>query len=212
VLHTALFLFPLPLFTELILKGAVIPFVINKLLVFAPLYTLVFLMLYSSQSARGERWRSVMEKVFACVPLLGSSLRKIALARLATALDALLAAGINVLEAWEIASKASGSPRYKRAVAAWRPDVENGVTPAEAMSESGVFPDFFANVYHSAEISGRQEEALQRLYEKYYEDGVRELRMFCKAAPAVIYMAVVAYAGYHILHFYKERFDSLDKI
>ncbi len=74
--------------------------------------------------------RSV-ERVCAWVPLLGKAQRKLAIARLSIALEALLNAGVTVIESWEIAAAASGSPAIRRVVAKSKTDLLNGRTPGE---------------------------------------------------------------------------------
>ena len=81
-------------------------------------------------------------------------MRDLALTRFTAALGALLSAGVPVLGAWEVASRASGSPRLIRTIAGFAEGFELGKTPSELVTESGVFPDLFCNLYASAEISG----------------------------------------------------------
>ena len=64
-------------------------------------------MIYASQSQHGENWRSLLEKLLRPVPLLGSGRHALAVSRLALALEALISAGVSIVEAWEIAAAAS---------------------------------------------------------------------------------------------------------
>ena len=209
VLHFAVFIFPINLFTGLILKGETLPFLLQKLEFLVPIYGIVLFLIYASQGERRESWRAGVERAFRFVPMLGSALRKVALARLAAALDALMAAGVPIFEAWELAAAASGSPELKRAVLAWRPEVESGVTPSEAVRQSGVFPETFASLYHTAEISGQQEDALQRMRKYYYEQGLGELRLLSKWGPMLIYFCVMLYAAVQIIQFYSHYYSQL---
>jgi type IV pilus assembly protein PilC len=209
VLHVAVILFPITLFTGLILKGDVFPFLLSKLEFFVPVYGGIFLFLYACQGARRESWRVAVERLLRLIPVLGSALRKVALARLAAALDALMAAGVPIFDAWELAASASGSPQIKQAVLAWRPEVESGVTPSEAVRESGVFPDVFTSLYHTAEISGQQEDALRRMHKYYYEEGMAGLKAVSTWGPRLLYLGVVAYAAVQIVGFYTKYFSAM---
>jgi type IV pilus assembly protein PilC len=212
VMHMALLIFPIDVFTGFILKGAVTPFVLQKGLLFGIIYGAVFGVLYACQPDRPEAWRAVAEKVLRWVPLLGASLRKVALARLAAALEALIAAGVSIFDAWELSAAASGSPEIKRAVLAWRPDVEHGTTPAEAVAASGVFPTVFSNLYHTSEVTGKQEETLKRINQVYYDDGVAGLKAFSKGFPVLIFLCVAGYAGWTIVKFYSSYFGQLNNL
>ena len=65
----------------------------------------------------------------------------LALSRLAAALEALISAGVNIVEAWDLAATASGSPALRRAVATWKPQLAAGRTPAELVRACPLFPE-----------------------------------------------------------------------
>ena len=96
---------------------------VKAALVLAPLYGAVALMIYALQSKHGEQWRARLESLLRPVPLLGTARHYLALSRLAAALEALISAGVNIMEAWNLAATASGSPAFRRAVAAWKPQL-----------------------------------------------------------------------------------------
>src|SRR5208283_1828847 len=132
--------------------------------VLLPLYGVAALAVYAGQGAHGEGWRGLMERLLRPVPVLGAARRDLALGRLATALGALLDAGVTVIEAWELAGAASGSPALRRTVLRWRPQVDHGRTPAEVVTDSGFFPDVFSGQYAAGEVSGQLDETLKRLH------------------------------------------------
>src|SRR5580698_2719624 len=144
--------------------------------VLLPLYAVVFLFIYAAQSRHGEAWRSILEKILHPIPMLGTARRSIALSRLAAALEALINAGVRIIEAWELAAAASGSPALGRTVMSWRPQLAAGRTPSEMVSGSRQFPEVFANLYHSGEISGQLDDSLRRLHDYFLEEGNRKMR------------------------------------
>src|ERR1051325_4447347 len=101
-------------------------------------------MVFITQSRHGEMWRACIEYALRPVPLIGCGRNCLALSRLSGALGALLSAGITIIEAWELAATACGSPAIKRTVLAWRPYLDAGQTPAEVLSASPRFPEMFA--------------------------------------------------------------------
>jgi type IV pilus assembly protein PilC len=174
-----------------------------------PLYGVVFLIVYAAQSRHGERWRSIMESVLHPLPVLGAARRHLALARLSAALEALLSAGVSIVEAWELAGTASGSPALKRTVLAWRPLVDAGQTPAEVVRASGVFPELFSNQYTTGEVSGKLDETLRRLQQYYQDDGSRKLHAIAQWVPRAVYLAVLIIVGYYIVQFYVGYFQQI---
>lgn len=177
-------------------------------IVLAPIYLLVWAGIYICQSAHGEQWRAVVENLVHPVPMLGRARRYLALGRLAAALEALLSAGVTIIEAWELAAAACGSPALRRTVLAWRPLVEGGETPAEALAASGRFPEVFANQYATGEVSGKLDETLRRLHQYYEEEGTRKLRAFAQWTPRAIYLVVMLLIGFMVVRFYSQLWNA----
>ena len=212
ILHFAFLLFPTDLLTKMIFDGAWLPWVRNKVLFFAPLYAGVFLLLYACQGRHGDQWRAWLERLGRCLPLVGKARRDLALARLAVSLEALLSAGVNIITAWEMAAAASGSPALQRAVATWRPAIENERrTPSELIKDSSAFPDVFANLYHSGEISGQTDDTLVRLHTYYHEEGSRKMQLLAEWLPRGIYLLIVLKIGMFILNFYSGYYNNIER-
>jgi type II secretory pathway component PulF len=127
LLHFAIFIFP---FAQFFASGNWVAYLGQTLGVLIPLYVVVGLLIFAAQSRHGEAWRAWFESLLNPVPVLGMARRYLALGRLAAALEALLSAGVTIIEAWEMAATASGSPALRRTVLGWRPMVNGGQTPA----------------------------------------------------------------------------------
>jgi type II secretory pathway component PulF len=179
-------------------------------LVLSPLYCAVVALVYATQSKHGERWRALVESVLHRVPLLGKARRFLALSRLAAALEALISAGVNIFEAWDLAATASGSPALRREVTAWKPHLIAGQMPSEAVNRCPVFPETFANLYASGEISGKLDESLRNLHRLYGEDGKRKLNTFAALMPRLIYFLVAMVIAYEVIQFYTARFQEIN--
>jgi len=175
---------------------------VKAALVLSPLYGAVAFMIYATQSKHGENWRARIEAALRLVPLLGTARHYLALSRLAAALEALISAGVNIFEAWDLAATASGSPALRRAVAAWKPRVVAGQMPSEAVRHCPLFPETFANLYASGEISGKLDESLRHLNRLYNEDGTRKLNAFATWMPRLVYLLVVLMIAYKIIQFW----------
>lgn len=204
--HFAILILPFP---QLFLSGNVLQYVRQVAVVLLPIYLVVALLIYGGQSRHGERWRACVEFILHPVPVLGTARRCLALGRLAASLEALLSAGVTIIEAWELAAAASGSIALRRAVLAWRPLVDGGQTPAEAVCASGQFPELFANQYAAGEVSGQLDDTLRRLHRYYLEEGSRKLRALACWLPRAIYLVVVLLIAYYILHFWSNYFQQI---
>jgi type IV pilus assembly protein PilC len=203
------FLIVLP-FAKSQFNASIIFLFVKAALILSPLYLVTFFLIYATQSKHGEKWRALIESLVRPIPILGTARRFLALARLAAALEALINAGVNIIEAWDLAAASSGSPALRRAVESWKPEVVAGHTPAEVLRERREFPEMFANLYASGEVSGKLDETLKRLYTHYQEEGTRKLHAFAQWLPRLIYFIVVVIIAYKIVTFYTGYFQQVN--
>jgi type IV pilus assembly protein PilC len=204
--HFAIFIFA---FVHSFASNDWIGFVWRTFGLLIPLYVIFVAIAYAAQGRHGETWRSWVEIFLRPVPVLGGARHSLALSRLAGALEALLSAGVTVIEAWELAATACGSPAIRRTVLAWRPLVDGGHTPAEVVSNSSRFPTLFANQYASGEISGKLDDTLKRLHQYYQDEGSRKLHYLAQWTPRAIYMMVALGIGFFIIRFYMNYFAQV---
>jgi type II secretory pathway component PulF len=204
--HFALFIFA---FVQWVRVGDGVAFMVQTFGVLLIIYSAVALAVYAFQSRHSERWRSWMERMLDPVPVLGTARRYLALSRLAAALEALLSAGVSIINAWELAAAASGSPALRRLVLGWRPLLEAGRTPAEVVSDSSRFPELFVNEYATGEISGKLDETLERLGLYYQEEGSRKLHSVAQWTPRAIYLAVMLGIAFFIVRWWADYFRQV---
>jgi type II secretory pathway component PulF len=209
LLHFAVFIFPFP---RLFLSGDWLGYLGQTVGVLLPGYALLALLLYALQGRHGERWRALIESMLHPVPVLGTARRCLALSRLAAALEALLNAGVTIIEAWELAGAASGSPALRRTILAWRPRVNAGETPAEAVRRSGFFPELFVSQYATGELSGTLDETLRRLQRYYQEEGARKLHAVAQWTPRLIYLLIVLMIAYKVISFWAGYFQQIQQV
>ncbi len=205
VFHFAAVMFPFLTFFK---TGNLLVFLLTVGLILGPLYGIVIFIIYACQGKHGETWRSSLEAIVRPIPLLGTARHQLALARLSAALEALLTAGVPIIEGWSLAATASGSPALRRAVQSWKQPLQNGSTPAELVSQSRLFPELFANLYHTGEVSGQLDQTLLRIHTIYQDDGTRKMRMVAQWTPKIIYGIVVVLVAIKIISFYSNLYGG----
>ena len=207
--HLAIFIFP---FAQFFTSGNWARYLSKTFGVLIPIYGLTALMIFAAQSRHGETWRAWFESLLGPIPVLGTARRYLALSRLAAALEALLSAGVGIIEAWELAATASGSPALRRTVLGWRPQVNGGQTPAEVVGASSRFPELFANQYATGEISGTLDDTLRRLHIYYQDEGSRKLQAVVQWTPRAVYFLVVLMIAWNVIRFYTGYFKQIQDI
>jgi type IV pilus assembly protein PilC len=204
--HFAVFILP---FAEFFTSGDLNRYLLKTFGVLLPVYGLGAALVIASQSRHAEGWRALVEAVLHPVPVLGKARRELALSRLAAALEALISAGVTVIEAWQLAAAASGSPALKRQTASWKPLLRDGHTPGELVTATRFFPSLFSGQYASAELSGALDETLHRLARYYREEGTRKLRAVAQWTPRFIYLVVALMIAYKVINFYLGYFKMV---
>jgi type II secretory pathway component PulF len=209
LLHFAVFILPFP---QLFATGDWLHYGRQVFAVLLPVYLALAAVIYALQSGHGEGWRARVEAVLGGLPVLGTARRFLALARLAAALEALISAGVTIIEAWELAAAASGSPALRRAVRAWKPLLLAGQTPAETVLASADFPALFRNQYHTGEISGKLDDTLRRLHGYYQDEGSRKMHAVAKWVPIFVYLVIAFVIAFKIISFYLGYFQTLSNV
>jgi type II secretory pathway component PulF len=206
VFHFAIFILP---FAQFFASGNLLFYLLQTFGVLVPLYGVVGLLILASQSRHGESWRAFVEEVLHIVPVLGAARRELALARFAAALEALISAGVTIIEAWQLAAAASGSPALKKLAAGWLPYLREGNTPGDLITTTRYFPVMFSGQYTTAEISGQLDVTLKRLARYYLEEGTRKLRAFAQWTPRLLYLAVALMIAFKVVKFYAGYFKMV---
>lgn len=205
LLHFAVFIFPI----QLLVTGSVPLYFVQVFSILLPIYAVIIVIVVAAQGRHGEHWRAFMESILRPIPVLGTARHAVALSRLAAALEALISAGVTIIEAWELAAAACGSPAIKREVLSWKTRLLAGQTPAETVSASPQFPELFANLYSTGEVSGQLDDALRRLRAFYEEEATRKLQAVVQWVPRMVYLIVALVIAWRIIHFWTAYFKQI---
>jgi len=213
LVHFAAFIFMIVLPYAKSSFGASLPMLFGKAALYlSPIYLIIVFLVIANQSRHGEGWRSFMERILHWVPMLGKARRELAISRLSIALEALISAGVGVIQAWPLAAVASSSPTLRREVERWDVHLSGGTTPAELVNNSRVFPETFTNLYHSGEISGKLDEALRKLHSYFQEEGSNRMNLFVRFTTFGIYLGCMLIIAYKIIGFYSGYFNQIGNL
>ncbi len=107
------------------------------------------------------------------MPILGTLMRKIAVARFCRTLSTLLASGVPILESLEITAKTAGNIIVSDAIMVTRKSIEEGKTISDPLRETGVFPPMVVQMISVGEQTGALDAMLSKIAD-FYEDEVDE--------------------------------------
>lgn len=209
LLLLVLLIFPPGALADLVLKGDVAGFVLPKLQVLAAVALIQVLLLGLNRTGQAPRFRTVWEELLHAIPVFGRARRSMALARLSLALETLLNAGVNVLQAWPLAAAASGSPALEAAAARARERMLAGETPGEAIAREAAFPPRFTSLYRSGELSGRLDQSLAYLHTDFAEEATRLYKRLAEWTPRLVFLLIAALVGYYVVSFWLGYFGGV---
>ena len=105
------------------------------------------------------------------MPIFGSILRKIAVARFSRILSTLLSSGVPILQSLEITAKTAGNVIVEDAILKVRAGVERGESFVEPLKATDVFPHMVSQMVGVGEQTGALDAMLGKIAD-FYEDEV----------------------------------------
>lgn len=115
--------------------------------------------------------RMLIDSLQLKLPLLGSLLRRIGVARFTRTLGTLITSGVAMLEALNITAHTSGNAVIEKAILEVRKAIEGGRTIVDPLRETGVFPNMVVQMIGVGEQTGALDAMLQKVAD-FYEDEV----------------------------------------
>ena len=120
----------------------------------------IFLLIKTVKSPKGKE---KFDKFILKIPMIGSLLRKVAVARFTRTMATLLSSGVPILLAFDIASETSGNAVISKAVVLARNSIKEGNTIAKPLEQSGEFPVMVTQMIEVGEESGTITEMLNKI-------------------------------------------------
>ena len=140
-----------------------------RLLPFIVVFGIAFVFLFKKYYAT-YNGRRVVDRMVLKLPVLGILMQKIAVARFCRTLATLMASGVPILDGLEITARTSGNAIIEDAIMAVRKGVEGGLTVAQPLKESGVFPPMVVQMIGVGEQTGALDAMLSKIADFYEEE------------------------------------------
>ncbi len=119
---------------------------------------------------RTEQGREFIDRVLLRIPIIGSVLRKIVVARFTRTLGTLLASGVPILDALEICARTAGNRVVQKAILSAREKISQGQDMAGPLGESNVFPTMVVQMIGVGEQTGAMDQMLNKIADFYEEE------------------------------------------
>ena len=198
----------LPLPTRIVIAmsqwfARLLPFMV----VFAVLGTFLFRRYYATHGGR-----RMVDGMVLKLPILGEIMRKIAVARFCRTLSTLMSSGVPILDGLEITARTAGNAIIEDAIMSVRKGVESGLTVAQPLRESKVFPSMVVQMIGVGEQTGALDAMLGKIAD-FYEEEVDQAvaNMLTLMEPVMILFLGVTVGGI-VISMYLPLFDLISKL
>jgi type II secretory pathway component PulF len=119
-----------------------------------------------------ERYRKVVDPLKLKMPVFGTLVTKIAVARFARNLSMMLASGVPLIQALEIVAESSNNWKIEQAIYSVQESVRQGRSFAGPLAKAEVFPTMVSQMVSVGEESGTLAEMLESIAD-FYENEVQ---------------------------------------
>ena len=121
---------------------------------------------YISQESGRRNWDRLLLKL----PVVGSLIQRIAVARFSRTLGTMVSSGVPILESMDIVSRTAGNKIVEEAIMKARGSISEGKTIAEPLAESAVFPTMVTQMVAVGEATGALDVMLNKIADFYDEE------------------------------------------
>jgi len=148
------------------------------------------------RTARGREW---MDRVSLRLPLFGKLIRISAMSRFSRTLSTLLASGVPIVKALDIVSAIVGNVVLSRAIDAAKERITEGMSIAEPLRQSKVFPPMVIRMIAVGEQSGELEGMLERVAVAFDREVDAKLKVFTSLLQPVVILIMAGMVGFIIV-------------
>jgi type IV pilus assembly protein PilC len=156
--------------------------------------------------------RMMIDTLILKVPLIGSLMRRIAVARFTRTLGTLITSGVPMLEAMDITARTSGNAVIEKAILSVRAAIETGRTIVDPLRETGVFPNMVVQMIGVGEQTGALDAMLGKVADFYEDEVDAAVGDLLTAMEPMIILVLGVVVGGVVISMYLPLFSLIGKL
>ncbi len=157
----------LPLPTKIVIEMSNFIAGIGGLIVFLSIISIIVAIV---QFRRTEKGRYISDKILLKLPVFGTLINKVAVAKFTRTLGTLVSSGVPILDGLDITAKTSGNKVVEYSIREVRKAVSEGKTIAEPLTKLKVFPPMVTHMISVGESTGALDQMLSKIADFYDEE------------------------------------------
>jgi type IV pilus assembly protein PilC len=159
-----------------------------------------------------EGGRRVIDGLLLKLPILGTILRKIAVARFCRTLSTLISSGVPILDGLDITGRTSGNSIVEDAIMATRKSIEHGETISVPLKDTGVFPPMVTQMIGVGEATGALDTMLGKIADFYEEEVDAAVAGLLTLLEPMMIAVLGVIVGGIVISMYLPIFDLISKL
>jgi type IV pilus assembly protein PilC len=156
--------------------------------------------------------RRLVDKAILKAPIIGTLMQKIAVARFCRTLSTLISSGVPILDGLEITARTAGNAIIEDAIMVVRKGVESGLTLAQPLKDTGVFPPMVVQMIGVGEQTGALDAMLSKIADFYEEEVDQAVANLLTLMEPVMILFLGITVGGIIIAMYLPLFDLISKL
>lgn len=159
--------------------------------------------LFLTRILRGKR---VVDEILLHIPLIGHTIRTLAVARFAWAFQLMMKAGLGIPECIERALDATNNAAFKARNGIIQQALHNGLGLRASLELASIFPRPLLEIVAVGETSGKIDQCLEKAAQQSFENAAFAMRTLAQVFTWLVWALVVGMLVYYILSFYLSYF------
>jgi type IV pilus assembly protein PilC len=156
--------------------------------------------------------RRAVDRTVLKMPIIGVLMQKIAVARFCRTLSTLISSGVPILDGLEITARTAGNAIIEDAIMTVRKGVESGLTLAQPLRDTRVFPPMVVQMISVGEQTGALDAMLSKIADFYEEEVDQAVANLLTLMEPVMILFLGVTVGGIVISMYLPLFDLISKL
>jgi type IV pilus assembly protein PilC len=181
----------------------------NFLYIVAALIGIIFALRAYNKTYKGRR---IFDKLKLRLPIFGTLLLKVAVARVTRTLETLLNSGVEIIESMTITAKTAGNSIIEDTVLRSRHSVQEGKPLGQSWEEEKIFPFMVTQMVNVGEQTGALSNMLGKIADFYDEEVNLAVDALVAMMEPILILFLGGIVGGVIIAMYMPMFDIIGKL
>jgi type IV pilus assembly protein PilC len=171
-----------------------------------------FVIVFSQTYKRNQKFKKGVHIALLRMPIIGTVIRKVAVAKFTRTLGTLISSGVPILDGMEIVARTANNKVIEEAVMKTRTSIQEGKTIAEPLSETNVFPPMVVQMIGVGEQTGALDAMLSKIADFYDEEVDNAVAALTSMLEPLMMVFLGGTVGFLVVSMYLPVFRMADMI